>query len=129
MVRAFLAGVGILYLVLAVICSVRPMQSARLVGLEIRPGSGQSEFLTLYGGLEFALGVLFLLPILRPAQAEAAIWTCLILHAGLVIFRSVSFLMYSGIEPATYKLAVGEWLIFLGAAFLVWKGTSSSTSS
>lgn len=129
MVRAFLAGVGILYLVLAAICSVRPMQSARLVGLEIRPGSGQSEFLTLYGGLEFALGVLFLIPVFRPAQAESAIRTCMILHAGLVIFRSAGFLLYSGIEPATYKLAVGEWLIFLGAALLAWKGTLPSTNS
>jgi hypothetical protein len=47
--------------------------------------------------------------------------SCFIIHACLVFFRSVSFFLYSDIQPMTLKLAFYEWLIFLAAAVLVWR--------
>ena len=118
MTRIFLAAVGSMYLYLAGWCSLMPEQTSGLVGFDLRPGSGQSEFLAVYGGLEFGIACVFLLPLWRPMQLESSLLACLIIHAGLVLFRSAGFVLFSGIQPMTYKLAVGEWLIFLVAATL-----------
>ena len=97
-----------------------PVQTSQIVGFDLKPGSGQSEFLVFYGGLELALAVVFLLPLIRPKQLENSLLVCLIVHACLVLFRNVSFLLYTDISPMTKKLAFYEWLIFLGAAVLGW---------
>lgn len=117
--RLFLAAVGITYLYLAIWCSLKPVETSQLVGFDLNPGSGQSEFLVVYGGLELGLACILLLPLIRPKQVESSLLTCLIVHACLVLFRSVSFFLYSDIQSMTYKLAVGEWIIFLGAAVLM----------
>ncbi len=98
-----------------------PVQTSQFVGFDLKPGSGQSEFLVIYGGLEMALAVVFLLPLVRPKQLENSLLVCLIVHACLILFRSVSFFLYTDISPMTRQLALCEWLIFLGAAGLAWK--------
>jgi hypothetical protein len=120
MTRVFLAIVGLAYVVLAVWCSLLPGNTSQAVGFSLQSGSGQSEFLTVYGGLELALGALFLRPLWRPATLESSMWACLIVHAGLVLFRTFGFLLYSGIPSTTWGLAVTEWAIFLSAAGLYW---------
>ena len=65
MTRTFLAIVGIAYLVLAVWCALKPGQTSNSVGLTLQPGSGQSEYLVVYGGLQLGLGLFFLWPLLQ----------------------------------------------------------------
>ncbi len=118
MARGFLALVGFLYLLLAGWCSLAPQRTSAKVGFDLHPGAGQSEFLVIYGGLELALALLFLAPLVRPQVLMHSLVACLIVHACLVIFRTASLLLYSGIGPTTYRLAVAEWVILLGAAGL-----------
>jgi hypothetical protein len=113
--RIFLAVVGVAYLLLAAWCSIRPGQTSQSVGFTLEPGSGQSEFLVVYGGMELALGIILLLPMFQAEWSPFVLWTCLIIHGCLVLFRAVSFFLYSGIQSTTYALAVVEWLIFLGS--------------
>jgi hypothetical protein len=115
MQRIFLTIVGVLYLYLAIWCSVRPESTSTLVGFELQPGSGQSEFLTVYGGLEFGMALCFLLPLRHPEMTRYSLLCCLLIHASLVAFRSVGFLLYSDIQTLTVKLASGEWVIFLSS--------------
>ena len=61
--KIFLAAVGAAYVGLAAWCAFRPAQASSSVGFDLRPGAGQSEFLVVYGGLELALGLAFLLPL------------------------------------------------------------------
>ena len=124
--RYFLAVVGITYLCLAVWCSLQPEQTSQLVGFKLEPGSGQSEFLVVYGGLELGLAGILLLPLIRPKQLESSLLACLIVHACLVLFRSASFFLYSGIQPMTYRLAIGEWIILLVSAWLVWRSKATA---
>ena len=116
--RIFLAVVGAAYLLLAAWCSLRPGQTSQSVGYTLMPGSGQSEFLVVYGGLELGLGIAFLLPLYDSSWTPFALFTCLIIHACLVLFRTTSFFLYSGIQTTTHILAFVEWLIFLGAVAL-----------
>ena len=121
--RIFLAVVGVAYLLLAVWCSLRPSQTAQSVGFSLTPGSGQSEFLVVYGGLELGLGIVFLLPLYNVEWTSFALVACLVIHACLVPFRTFSFFLFSGIQTTTYVLAVVEWVIFLGAlAFTLLRG-------
>lgn len=116
--KVFLSIVGLAYLALAAWCSLQPEKTAKGVGFTLTPGSGQSEFLVVYGGLELALGLVFLWPLLQATETSYPLFVCLVVHACLVLFRTLSFFLYAGIESTTYFLAATEWVIFLGAAYL-----------
>lgn len=116
--RIFCILVGSIYLYLALWCSFSPAETSRIVGFTLHPGAGDSEFLTVYGGLEFGLALLFLLPALQPPRTGFVLQAILLIHASLVLFRSISFLMFSGIPTATQQLAAAEWAIFILAAIL-----------
>lgn len=121
MTRIFVCLVGLLYVVLGLYCSLLPARASKAVGFELTPGSGQSEFLTVYGGLEIGMGLVFLLPLLRPGETEFALRACLIIHAGLVLFRTIGFVTFRNFESTTYSLAIGEWIILLASAVLWWR--------
>ena len=113
--RIFLAVVGLLYAGLAIYCAVAPNKAADTVGLDMKGGSGRSEFLTVYGGLEMGMAAFFLFAAWKPEHARSAVLACLAIHGCLVLFRSASFMMFDGIGGSTYKLAAGEWVIFLAS--------------
>ena len=120
MARIFLAIVGVAYIFLAGWCAVMPAQTSKAVGFTLQPGAGQSEFMTVYGGLQLALGIAFLLPLYRPAEVGFPLFLCLLIHVCLVAFRTTGFVFYSGIPTMTYFFAALEWIIFIGAAILFW---------
>ena len=119
--RTFLAVVGLLYAGLAIWCTVSPDKTSATVGLAPQGASGRSEFMTVYGGLEMGLALVFLAPLEWPQYARPALLACLAIHACLVGFRTASFVMFSGVATPTYKLAAGEWIILLAAAAVWWK--------
>lgn len=126
MARIFLAVVGLAYIVPAVWCSWLPTTTSNTVGFTLQPGSGQSEFLTVYGGLELALGLMFLWPLIRPSETAHTLFLCLLIHGCLVAFRTTAFVVFTGIPTTTYALAATEWVIFFGAAALSWKRRADS---
>jgi hypothetical protein len=119
--RVFLGIVGVLYAALAAWCAVAPASTSQTVGFELKGGSGRSEFLTVYGGLELGLALVFLTPAVLGRHTREAVLACLMIHACLVLTRSASFAMFAGISPSTYKLAAGEWAIFLASVAVWWK--------
>ncbi len=119
MARVYLAIVGLAYWALAAWCALLPETTSASVGFDLRPGSGQSEYLTVYGGLEFGLGLVFLWPLWRPETTRFALMVCLAIHASLVVFRSASFLLYADIPSMTYGLAIGEWILMLSSVALL----------
>jgi len=121
MARIFLAIVGAAYVLLAAWCSLMPQRTSKAVGFELQPGSGESEYLVIYGGLELALGLIFLWPLYRPQEIAFPLLACLIVHGCIVLFRTASFLLYSNLATTTYSLAAVEWLIFLAAALFYWR--------
>lgn len=106
---------------LAVWCVLAPAETARSVGFELTPGSGQSEYLVVYGGLQLGLAWLFLQPLWRRKLALAMLEACAIVHGCIVALRLVSFWTYDGIQSTTYILAALEWGILLGSLGLFWR--------
>lgn len=117
--RVFLAFTGALYLYLAIWCSIRPAETSRLVGFQLQPGSGQSEFLTVYGGLEFGLALVLLWPLVDRTMTRRILVCCFLIHASLVAFRTLGFILYTDIQAMTWKLAAGEWALFLVSGTLL----------
>jgi hypothetical protein len=118
--KFFLTLVGLLYLGLAIWCSVSPQVTSTKVGLERVGDSGRSEFLTVYGGLEFALALLFLLPWVSSSFLWPALVSCALVHASLVGFRTISLLLYPNVSSMTYQLAIGEWVILILSIICLW---------
>ena len=69
-------------------------------------------------GLEVGLGLVFLWPVVKRSDITFALHSCLVIHSGLVLFRSISFFCYTGFETATYALAAIEWTILVFSAIL-----------
>jgi hypothetical protein len=126
MAKLFLAIIGLMYLGLAVWCSVSPSTTSGKVGFDLKPGSGQSEFLVIYGGLELGLALIFLLPLVRAEFLASSLLACVLIHACLVAFRTVSLFLYSDISSMTYKLAIGEWVILILAVLCMSLAKSES---
>ena len=113
LVKGYLAVVGLMYIGLAIWCTASPAATSEKVGLTPQKGSGESEFMTVYGGLEFGLGIFFLLPLLRDDSTPAVLLACLFIHAALVAFRTASFFRYPDAGGFTTNLAIGEWILLL----------------
>lgn len=123
--KIYLIVVSLLYFVLAMWCSFQPKVTSEKVGFTLNGGSGSSEFLTVYGGLEFGLALILMAAAFRQSSLYEGVVACVLIHASLVVFRSIGFFLYSGIEKMTYQLAVGEWVILLvGVAILFWQKKS-----
>ena len=126
--RFFLAVVGTLYLGLALWCSLDPVTTSAKVGFALQGDAGGSEFLTVYGGLEFGLGLMLWVPLVRARWTASILATCLVLHGSLVLFRSIGFFVYPDPGGMTVRLAIGEWVILVLAAILYWRLPASPDS-
>ncbi len=103
---------------------IRDATDIAIGGVRPQTGSGQSEYLVVYGGLQLALGLTFLVPLLHPEKARDILMFSILLHAVLVLFRTISLGLFSGINNTTYILAVIEWAILI--ASLVCLGMTGS---
>lgn len=126
--RLFLAMVGAAYLFLGVWCAAAPGQTSKSVGFNLEPGSGESEFFTVYGGLEFAWGLIFLMPLFMTDATKPILIACVLIHGTAVIFRAMSFFLFTGMGTTTYVLAGVEWTIFLASAgYLAYTSATNTT--
>jgi hypothetical protein len=119
--KILLTVVGAAYLGLAIWCVANPEGTAKAVGFRLEGGSGKSEYLTVYGGLQLALGLLFLQVWFRPAKTSAMVELCLVVHACLVLARGFSLLTVPGIASLTKGLAAGEWAILIWSLVTWWR--------
>lgn len=125
MARIYLTIVGLLYAGLAAWCTFSPMATSAKVGFELPGDSGKSEFMTVYGGLEFGMALIFLMPLLRKDATAFSLIGCICIHASLVAWRSVSLMIYQEFGSMTTKLAIGEWVLLL-SAIGIWFATRKS---
>ena len=117
--RIFTSFVGVTYVGFSMWCTLQPQKTASTIGFELKPGSGQSEYLVVYGGLQLALGCIFLLPLLRPDFLRSALLICVIVHGSLVLFRGISIGLYGHLDNITYALSALELSLLVISAILL----------
>jgi hypothetical protein len=120
MPKSILALIGLAYAALAAWCALQPESTSQQVGLQRLGSQGRSEYLTVYGGLQVGLALLFLLPLVKPDMLRPMILASVLVHASLVVFRTSAFLTDSGFPSITYKLAAVEWAVLAVSLGLWW---------
>lgn len=116
--QIFLTIVGLMYAVLALWCLLKPVDIMKKLGFDVIHSGGQSEFLTIYVGMEVAFALIFMLPLLQKSFTFPILVVCTILHGGLALARAASFVLYPQIPTFTYRLGTGEWVIFILSTIL-----------
>ena len=119
MITIFLWVNAVMYLLLGVWCTVLPDATASSIGFDFAKPGARSEYITVYGGMEFGLGVFFLACALTPAWREAGLLLGLCMYAGLVIWRLYTFLTIAGITGFP-RLAFGLEAVLCVAALVLW---------
>lgn len=119
MVPAYLWLLTLVYALFAVWTALRPDATATFLGLRFSEGAGRIEYVTVYGGLEAALAIVFALAALGRVPPASILAFSAILHGCLAGFRLAATIGYGGPGPATWG-AMGLELAFALLAVWLW---------
>lgn len=117
MVNAYLWLNAVLYLALAVWCTLAPDSTAQAVGFTALTPAGQTEFLAVYGGMEFGIGLLFAYFSLS-RQPRNGLVLALLFYGPVVVWRAYAIARYGLPGGTTLGLVAAEWLLLLAAVGL-----------
>jgi hypothetical protein len=116
MSKIVLLAFGVLYFVLGVWCFSSPQETARKIGFDLVGGAGRSEFMTVYGGLEIALGVFLLICGMNAGLHHAGLLFALISSACLMLARVATLVVVEGVSRTTWLFFATEVVMTLVAA-------------
>lgn len=122
MANAYLWFNALLYMGLGIWCSIDPDRAAQAVGFTGLTPSGQTEFLAVYGGMEFGIGLAFAyFSVSR--QPRNGLVLGVAFYAPIVLWRAWAISLHGPLEPPTWVLAGMEWGLFLlGLVLLLQRG-------
>ena len=119
-IRIFLSVVAVLYAGFAVWCALRPVSTAESLGYTLANGSGRSEYIAVYGGLQMGLAAVFALAVWNEAYAAHGGLLCWMVHGGMVLFRAATLVLIADIAWNTYAFAGLEFVLFAVSLGLWW---------
>jgi hypothetical protein len=111
--------IGAVYLALGAWCAAAPRDVARRVGFSLESGSGVSEFITVYGGLEVGLGAALLLTSFAPALRDGGLVFGAVFSLALPLFR-LATVMFLDVGKGVYGLFAAEILFAVMLAVPAW---------
>lgn len=125
MLLGYLYVNAVLYVAFSLWCILAPAQTASFLGLAWTNPAGESEYLTVYGGLQAGLAAFYLIAAWNPAHRRAALLFSLALYAGIVALRTVAAvrLGFSELGNATYPYGL-EIVMLVVAVVLVARRSS-----
>ncbi len=126
MAKLFLIVNGVLYLALALWCTVQPTKTSQAIGYALPDNSARSEYIVVYGGLELAMGLFFLLCALRPTMIESGLWFALLTYACLMVYRWATIFTLKDLSMFIYSMVALETTMALLSAWLVWRNQAHS---
>ena len=103
------------YLAFALWCTAFPAATALHIGYLDLSSGGQSEYLVVYGGLQFGLAILFYLLARHMAHVRLGVSVALGLYIPVVIYRAVTVLSHWPVGSVTLGTAVIEFALLAGA--------------
>jgi Domain of unknown function (DUF4345) len=125
MLKAYLVLNAALYVIFALWCTIAPSYTASALGLSWRNGSGKSEYITVYGGMEFAIAMFFLVCAFKPEWHQPGLIFGLLFYGGLVLWRIPTLILIPGVARTTYYFAASEFVLLL-MALALWLSPSRS---
>jgi hypothetical protein len=124
MTAAYLWLNAAMYAVFGLWCALRLDSTAQNLGYTALSNSGRSEYFTVYGGLQWGLGLVFAWLAFKPELHRTGLLVALALYAPIVLHRSLSLLRFGPVEPMTRAIAGLEWAMLVAAAALWFLGNS-----
>lgn len=120
-VKIYLYLNAVLYLIFGAWCAISPEWTASAVGFTLPGAQGIAEYIAVYGGLEFGVGVFFLLCALRPSLAKSGILFGACFYTGICVFRTIALLQV-GLEIGNgINFYVSECIFTFWSLYLVRK--------
>lgn len=110
-------GVGLA--LLGVCCAIAPDATAELIGLKLIGPKGTAEYISVYGGIEFGLGLFFVLAALRTEFQRAGLILGLFMYASIVVFRGGSMIFNGATSDFGWLLYSVEVSCFVVALALM----------
>lgn len=101
---------GFLYLVSGAWCVFQPELASGFLGFVLETDIAQSEFFSVYGGLQVGLGLSMLITSFQPRYLEASLFYSAIFSCTLALFRLLSILLF-GVVQAFVLMLIIELLI------------------
>ncbi len=87
-IKIYLLLNGLLYLLFGLWCALDPNWTAHAVGFSLPAAQGIAEFVAVYGGLEFGVGVFFLLCAFDARFRLAGVLFGVCFYTGIFVFRT-----------------------------------------
>ena len=115
----FLLLNGVLYVLLAALFIVNPLQWFANLGIQLRGELGYTELKTMYIGLMGSLGIFSLLAAFRSELRDGALLLFFISYTALAVVRSWGIFVDQLYDDFTLQLLVAE-LVSAAAAGLAW---------
>jgi hypothetical protein len=125
MTAVFLWLNAVLYAVLCAWCTLRWASTSQALGYVQLNGSGRSEYLAVYGGLQLGLAIAFALLALNPQHHRIGVVFGLVLYAAIVPFRWASVSLLGPVERLTLAVGALETGMLLWALALWWSGRTA----
>lgn len=114
-VKLYLGLNAALYALFALWCTVLPARTAASLGYIARNAAGQSEYLVIYGGLQWGLAAFFAYAVVTSALMPVALTFAILLYVPIVAYRFVTVLRFWPVAPLTRGVAVLEFTLMVWA--------------
>ena len=109
---------AVIYGVFAILCTIRADATSKSIGFLSLNNGGMAEYVTVYGGMELGLGIIFAWLAYRPELHRTGIVLALALYAPLVIFRWISVARYGPVQALTLGTGALETTLLILAIAL-----------
>lgn len=109
---------GLLYLVFGLWCAIDPVWTSQAVGFHLPGNQGLAEFVAVYGGLEFGVGVFFLLAARTSSLRYAGLLFGTCFYLGIFTFRTfqiaqIGFDIGAGLNFYIAEAVFAAWSVLL----------------
>lgn len=109
---------AVVYAGFALLCTLRLDATSRSLGYETLSRSGHSEYITVYGGLQWGLALIFAFFAMRPELHRPGLIVALLLYLPIVVHRLLSLARFAPVAKLTYGVAALEVAMLLAAVAL-----------
>lgn len=106
--RAYLLTNAGLYALFAVWCTLKPSSTATSLGYVSRNAAGESEYLVIYGGLQFGLAAFFWWAARESSTQLSGLVFALCLYVPIVIYRVITVIKGWPLPGLTLSVAALE---------------------
>lgn len=117
--KAYLIVNSAIYIIFGIWCAVAPYWTAEAVGFSLLGNQGFAEYVAVYGGLEFGVGIFFLLSALNPSLTRAGIIFGACFYLGIFLFRTIAIAQVGSDIGSGFNFYIAEGVLAVWSVVLL----------